>query len=355
MKLLWASSEKRNGAFYGYSVHQKELLIALRANGVEVTENPKDTFDIAVHICVPGEYEPLPGKRNILQTTCESSPIQDKCVLPPSKLADTTAIVVPTNFCQFEFAASHRSTPVETCPLGVDVERFRFVQRAIPHWDVFKVLWVGAWDERKGYDVAKAAWNKWLASGRMPFKSELILKTTDVSIDGMKHNGRLSMLAAHDGGTLKFVRSDVLPWDVPQYPRITIDSRDLSIEELARLYAEAHVFIFPTRAEGFGLTLLEAAATGLPCIYTDWSACHDTMDPETAFPLTRFKLRRPLTPGFGNIAFPEVNQVVDRLDAIVGNYELALEKGKAASARVRNTFTWDHAAKRFLEICEKYA
>jgi glycosyltransferase involved in cell wall biosynthesis len=38
----------------------------------------------------------------------------------------------------------------------------------------------------------------------------------------------------------------------------------VSDEELARLYAEAHFFLFPTLLEGFGLPIIEAMAHGLP-------------------------------------------------------------------------------------------
>ena len=39
--------------------------------------------------------------------------------------------------------------------------------------------------------------------------------------------------------------------------------------ELPRFYAKGHIFCFPSRYDGWGLALVEALASGLPCISTD--------------------------------------------------------------------------------------
>jgi len=40
----------------------------------------------------------------------------------------------------------------------------------------------------------------------------------------------------------------------------------LSDAELQHVYSESHVFVMPSKKEGFGIVYLEAMATGLPCI-----------------------------------------------------------------------------------------
>lgn len=60
--------------------------------------------------------------------------------------------------------------------------------------------------------------------------------------------------------------------------RITIDQRDLSTEELCFLYNSCHAYINPTRAEGFGITPLEAMACGIPVISPIHSGLAEFLD-----------------------------------------------------------------------------
>lgn len=54
-------------------------------------------------------------------------------------------------------------------------------------------------------------------------------------------------------------------------PNITVISKHFSEEELANLYHNTHCLISLHRAEGFGLSLLEAMGHGIPCVATGFS------------------------------------------------------------------------------------
>jgi glycosyltransferase involved in cell wall biosynthesis len=54
--------------------------------------------------------------------------------------------------------------------------------------------------------------------------------------------------------------------DVVQGANVIVDSRLLNDDGMVALYAEADAFVFPSCGEGWGLPLLEAMATGLPCL-----------------------------------------------------------------------------------------
>lgn len=60
---------------------------------------------------------------------------------------------------------------------------------------------------------------------------------------------------------------------VNDFPKITLVHGMLSDEEMLALYKHPKIgaYVTCTRGEGFGLPILEAAATGLPIIATDWS------------------------------------------------------------------------------------
>lgn len=59
-----------------------------------------------------------------------------------------------------------------------------------------------------------------------------------------------------------------------EFPKFYLLHGDMSDDEVAALYRNPKVkaLVAPTRGEGFGLPLLEAAASGLPVMATGWSA-----------------------------------------------------------------------------------
>jgi glycosyltransferase involved in cell wall biosynthesis len=132
------------------------------------------------------------------------------------------------------------SIPVWWIPNGVDCERFK---PSIKRSDKFQVLFVGALTEDKGFDtfveiakIIKSVYN-------------------DVEFLVASVGGPLKSLAegAHRDGVIKFLGF------VPD-------------DKLAKLYAESHVVVLPSREETFNLISLEAQASGTPVIATDLPA-----------------------------------------------------------------------------------
>jgi glycosyltransferase involved in cell wall biosynthesis len=69
-----------------------------------------------------------------------------------------------------------------------------------------------------------------------------------------------------------------LPLRYVDYPdNVTVINENWTHDQICQLYSEADVLVYPTQGEGFGLSLIEAMATGLPAIVTGWSAPLDYM------------------------------------------------------------------------------
>jgi glycogen synthase len=54
----------------------------------------------------------------------------------------------------------------------------------------------------------------------------------------------------------------------------------VAVEASAQLYRRGDVFVSPSCAEGFPITILEAMATGLPVVSTDVVGVRDCVRPE---------------------------------------------------------------------------
>ncbi len=65
--------------------------------------------------------------------------------------------------------------------------------------------------------------------------------------------------------------------------RIQVIDRNLSEEELARLYLEADAFVLPSRGEGFGLPYLEALSFGIPVVAPERGGHRDFCSEENSY------------------------------------------------------------------------
>jgi len=251
-------------------------------------------------------------------------------------------IVVPCAHNQ-ELFRRYTDRPVEVCHLGIDENYYRFHDRNINNPFIF--LFVGDKNVRKGIAHIKAAWWQWNKTHEK--ESQLIVKITEE--DGPRE---LKQVAEN-----VFEDSRVLPY----YP----NGDDLPT--LRQLYYSADAFLFPTMGEGFGLTLAEAMATGLPCVYTPWSGPVDFCSEAEGYPVdydfmpfeimyVKNKNRgRAQREGTTHYASPVIDSVVERMEEIFYNYDEALKKGKAASEKIHTYFTWDKTAIRLIKLIEKHA
>ena len=68
-------------------------------------------------------------------------------------------------------------------------------------------------------------------------------------------------------------------------PEILLVEQDVDLGHRGGVYTGADCYLFPLRAEGFGMTILEAMACGLPVIATPWSGPADFLSPQWAYTL----------------------------------------------------------------------
>ena len=160
-------------------------------------------------------------------------------------------LFVPSRMLVESFREGGVTVPIEVLHHGVDAARFSYIER--PAREPFTFGTFGQQNERKGVDVLLAAFQE---EFRPDEPVRLILNAT---------------MAAS--------------WVTTTDPRVEVRAAFLSPHEVIDYLAELDAFALPSRGEGFGLCGLEAMATGLPTIATNWSGPAEYLDRTDSFPL----------------------------------------------------------------------
>ena len=383
LRLLWAAGLAGIGNVYGYSTYERELKKALIAAGVQIVTQLDAPFDIAVHIITPEKFRPIPGAKNMLCTMFEMATLPDYWIEPLQK-ADIVVVPCRQNRALFR---NYFKGPVEVCRLGIDPDVFTYCNRKLPEvGEPFRFLWVGAPNMRKGFDLLPQVWSAWLRSAKMPPNIQLYMKTTNPRATEKMVMYQMAYVKAVSGSyRVAFVDSRDLPGNSPTLPNLIIDYRDMSQSDLVALYHSAHAFILPSTGEGWGLTLCEAMATGLPSIWTAWGGPRDFADDAIGFPLkdltfvptnmqeevevdgrmvlvNTHRSLSAMSDVTGTLEIDGVptartggKEIIHRCEQIYSDYDRALSLGKKASERMNAKYTWARAAEEFISICEKHA
>ncbi len=164
------------------------------------------------------------------------------------------------------------------------------------------------------------------------FPDRTDVRLTIKTINGEKHPGdseRLRMAAADDD-------------------RIELVERYLSGDEVAALFAEAHAYVSLHRSEGFGLTVAEAMAHGLPVVATDYGGTSEFLTAEVGWPVPCRLV--PVGPGNepyprdAQWAEPDIAAAAAALREIADDPARALRRGAAAREHVLTTRSMATAA-----------
>lgn len=123
-------------------------------------------------------------------------------------------------------------------------------------------------------------------------------------------------------------------------------------EDLIGLYNAADMFVSTSMGEGFGLTLAEAAACGLPIVAQKVSSIPEVVGPG-GFLLKPDRLMA--TESGQDQWLPDVKAFTDAIERLYSDRRLRKSLGEAGRAHVRDTFSWDTAAKQFHELITRVA
>jgi GT2 family glycosyltransferase len=245
---------------------------------------------------------------------------------------------VPSRFNVETFVSSGVRTPVRTMPLGIDAAYFAPEMLGRKPRETFTFLSIFEWGDRKAPEILLRAFADEFQKTE-PVALVCKVNNFDPSVD-VRAEVRKARLA-RDGGRIVLAINQILE----HY-------------ELGALYASADCFVLPTRGEGWGMPILEAMASGLPVIATNWSAQTDFMTEENAFPIDVARLvpavaKCPYYAGF-RWAEPSYEHLRYLMRYVYENQAAARAVGLRAADEVRARWTWQNAARAIMRRIDEF-
>ena len=158
------------------------------------------------------------------------------------KSKEVDYILTPSNISKDRMIKMGVTKPIFVFPHGIEKNEFTYKPRVMG--DKFKFLYVGECSDRKGIFHLLRAF------------TELYKNNPNVELH-LKSN--TAML---------FYGGDEVQKYVDENTNIFWDKSDTGHERTIELYNECHAYVYPSRADTFGMTILEAMGCGLPVIST---------------------------------------------------------------------------------------
>ena len=226
---------------------------------------------------------------------------------------------------------------------GVDINTFHPYLK--PKSNKFRFLLIGKYEMRKSINESIDAFAQ--VFGNNP-DIELVIKSDFFKDPELKKNELDNKILSTGVNNIKLV------WGYQ------------TIAQISNLYRSSDIFLFPTKAEGWGLPLIEAAACGLPLITTYHSGQTEFInDIKSSCILVDYQLEpieckedQGFYPAkdnnYGKWAVMIVDNIAKSIKQAYDNYPALSAQAIKNSELIRTKYSWANSAIKSLEILKKH-
>ena len=287
-----------------------------------------------VHLHNFSQFVPIikalsPQTRIVLHMHCEwLSQFERKAIA--QRLSQTDLILGCSDYITDKIRAqfpdlAHRCQRVFN---GVDINQFKPTSADNKTKTTAKVLFVGRISPEKGLHTLIAAFSQ-LVSKISDVQLYLVGPNKQASsefIADLSNDPQIRALAAFDSLSYSQYLKEQL---TPELASRVFFTGAVSHQELHHHFQSADILVNPSLSEAFGMSLIEAMATGTPTIATKIGGMTDIVrSPET-----------------GLLVSPEHPQeLAQAMEQLLADDELRAQMGKTARARAVDTFAWEAIA-----------
>lgn len=232
-------------------------------------------------------------------------------------------LLTPSNISKKRMENLGITKPIFVFPHGVDTKIFKFSERKDN--SIFKFLYIGECSDRKGiFSLLKAF---------------VFLFSNNSNVELHIHsNSDMLFYGAKDVSDIIKNNKNII-WSVNNYDQ----------EQIIKFYEECHVYVYPSRADTFGMTLIEAMVSGLPIISTNEPGSTELIKglyyevKTTSVPV---KGHPWMLGEWGEV---DITSLIEQMKYVFNNYSEIIKSGKLEeySSYVVNNYTWSKLVGEF--------
>lgn len=268
---------------------------------------------VCLHVTPPHVFHPTPGAVNVLFSMWEGSTLPSELV---DKIRSADVCLVPSRFCQEVWAKYGVSAHV----VRLGVPGSVVLDGPRPRSTEPRVLFVGSNLPRKGWQLLAPAWEM------LKPKASLYLKTIT------EQKG----IYRDPSGSVQ------------------IDTRDLTSDELFDLYRSAEIFVFPSYGEGFGLTVLEAMASGCVCVTTDAGGLSEFVSSRNAIIIDRPQDELVTYGSQFDLKIPTAQSVSEAIGKALALTDAERNELVKSALSTADGMTWEDTASGILDVASNF-